>query len=72
MIDMLKLEKMTLDELKAERRRLVPMLRDGGATIEDAKRFMSASSLIQFMNTAVQQANEFNANRKLDGTAIDA
>jgi len=62
---------MTMDELKAERCRLVPMLREGSATIEDAKRFMSAASLIHFMNTAMQQANEFNANRKLDGTAID-
>lgn len=68
----LKLEKMTLEELKAERRRLAPVLREGSATIEDAKRFMSACSLIQFMNTALQQANDFNAGRKVDGSAFDS
>lgn len=62
---------MTLEELKAERRKLVPMLREGKATIEDAKRFMSANSLIAFMNTAIQQAKAFNAGRNLDGSAFN-
>lgn len=68
---MLKLEKMTLDELKAERRRLGPLLRDGSATVEDAKRFNSALNLIQLMNGAIQRAKEFNANRNADGSAFD-
>lgn len=67
----LKLEKMTLEELKAERRGLSLLIRDGSATVEDAKRFNSALNLIQLMNGAMQRANEFNANRKADGSAFD-
>lgn len=68
----MKLEKMTIEELKSERRRLAVLIREGSATLESAKLFMSACSLIQFMNSAAQQANEFSAGRRLDGSAFDS